>query len=357
MTKILHTADNHLRHKQYGRADRGLDFFNGLLDVLRVAKVERVDAILNAGDLLDSTRPTARVMDELREVHERLIALRLTMYTISGNHDLTDPHWSSILTKDPDGYGIVCSDNTRFHVGDLEVLALPYMDNQALLSRLADEEPADILMWHGAVREFVGFPTDSALSIEDFPVNKFRRVLLGDIHVHEELTATSGSIFSYPGSTELCNKGEPLVKHVDIFEGPELTRKPVELKTRRALTFNIRADEDVTQVIQEVKPHLPENPMVFVKHDPDITGVFSRLVAVIDPDKCLLRVERAPRRKSVEIQTRDREEALPVVAFLGEAIPAGTPLHTLGEVMLDPQSDPMDALDRFVEERVGGVCV
>lgn len=51
-TKILHTADNHLRASQYARPDRGPDFAQALHQVVDLAIKHKVAAILNSGDIL-----------------------------------------------------------------------------------------------------------------------------------------------------------------------------------------------------------------------------------------------------------------------------------------------------------------
>lgn len=84
--KILHTSDWHIGKVLKGQS-RTAEQIAVLAEVVAVAQAERPDLVLVAGDLYDSTAPTA---DATRIVTRALSALRATgagVVAIAGNHD------------------------------------------------------------------------------------------------------------------------------------------------------------------------------------------------------------------------------------------------------------------------------
>jgi len=86
--KIFHTADWHLGHRLHGLSRRFEHeaFLDWLLDRLQEA---RADALIVAGDIFDSTNPSAAVLSRfyrfLLQARQRMPAL--TMILVGGNHD------------------------------------------------------------------------------------------------------------------------------------------------------------------------------------------------------------------------------------------------------------------------------
>jgi len=359
--KILHTADNHLRASQYARPDRGLDFTQALNRVVDIAIKQKVDAILNSGDILDTTRPTARTVHDLNVLHYRLIEAGIPMYTISGNHDKTDPHWTSVIDVGHTDRGIVCVDNKQFEVKGLKVHGLPFTHNDAFLANLAELPKADILMWHGMIREFVGYPTDKALSLDDLPQGKYQMMLLGDVHVHEQKQLQDGTLVSYPGSTELCNQTEEFQKWVDIYEIPvdepgDYTMESVKIQTRPAYAYRITSEEAVSEVLTKLAKVKDEKPMIFVSYTPDLDNVFARLTQVADPTQAIIRTKPLP-MKSAPDPKQEATHDLQPLDFLDKFVAVGSPMFELGELLLNPQADAVSLVDAYVERELGEVYV
>ena len=87
--RFLHTADWHL-----GRVLHGTNLIEDqayLLDrLVELAREEKPDAVLIAGDVYDRSVPPAMAVDLLDSVLCRLVSdLRLKVVLIAGNHDST----------------------------------------------------------------------------------------------------------------------------------------------------------------------------------------------------------------------------------------------------------------------------
>ncbi|WP_425147438.1 metallophosphoesterase family protein [Deinococcus sp.] len=84
--RVLHTADFHA-----GRITRGYDrtpeLHDALQEIAGLARTERADAVLVAGDLFDSVNPSAAAEGAVFEFFLRLKELGIPSVAIAGNHD------------------------------------------------------------------------------------------------------------------------------------------------------------------------------------------------------------------------------------------------------------------------------
>ena len=359
MVKLLHTADWHFRPMQYSRSYRGADFTNSAREVIKKAIELGVDAILNSGDVLNSTRPTPSVIEDLKEIHEMLLDAGLAMYLISGNHDRTDPHWSRVLASNRNkGTGIILVDNTSFEVKGVKVNALAFMGNSEFLEREAEMPKADILMWHGALQGFIpGFPDENAVPMESLPTKKYQLILLGDLHVHHHEFIGTGKTktrVAYPGSTEMCNKSEDPDKVVDVYtqteDGWEVETHAIP--TRKAFFYTIRSPQDLAQVMQELEASKEEHPLIFISHAQDINDVYARICTVVDPTKCVLRVSKEKTGKDKPILEQFVDDKKQPQDFLHMFMAKDTWIYNLGLQMLQEDTDASVALDLAVEAQL-----
>jgi DNA repair exonuclease SbcCD nuclease subunit len=363
MIKIAHTADNHLRATQYARRDRGEDFFLALQDVVIKASDEGCDAILNSGDIIDTTRPSPYVVYQLKRIHRELKKRKLWMFTISGNHDKTEPHWTNIFADDDDEYGIKLVDNEVFKIpgSELQVAAFPYMTREALKVRLKEVFPdvpsaevPRIIMWHGIVSEFADFPNMDSVEISDFP--GICNVLLGDIHKREYRHRDPGTIIGYPGSTELCASNEHADKTFTILELDEhgkLLSDPrfVEITTRPVRNYRINNEDDMMQSLSDIK-QAPKNALIFVKFNDGVKEVVSRIRHVINSDVAILKAQRLPTGKfDVSTITR-KEDDLQPSDFLKHFFTPGTKLFDTADSLLQPDAAASEIMDKYIANRL-----
>lgn len=285
MIKIAHIADCHLRSQQYGYKVRGADFFEGMKNAVLACLNAGAKHILCSGDLFDTTSPSSRVVvDQLGAISSILHNHKATMYVSAGNHDLTDPHWAcSCVTDDPYGVKVpeprevICIED-----GDesLTVVALPWMPPQELRDTLTTTPSADILMWHGEIKEFTGYPKPEAVEIADFPKGKWTVIAMGDQHVHEYIRRDDGLVIAYPGSTESCSKSEEHDKMAYMYTFDHKTLISIEdvpFKTRPKQVLTLHTDEDVDRAGNE----LISGALVYCEHN-NLKNVRNRLMAAAD---------------------------------------------------------------------------
>lgn len=239
-TKLGFIADSHLRTSQYGSAQRGHDFLNAVLSAIHVAHAEGITTILHGGDLLDTAKIDGPVFAQLRHIDDLLKELGMRMLAITGNHDMSHDVWHNQLNPescfklqedgswDVIGSGLFCIDYKLVNVGELKVLGLPFMlpsklrDTLEIFPQLHPGKTVDILMWHGVVKEFLGFSGDDAIRAEDFSQHSYiTNVMLGDIHARKfyALRGNTGGkgIIGYPGSTEMCKSDEETQKSITVL--------------------------------------------------------------------------------------------------------------------------------------------
>lgn len=300
---IIHTSDNHLRERQYNSPARGMDFYLSLMGVVELAKKMGAKFIANTGDLLNSSRPSSGTIAQLRAVNQKLIEYGITMGTISGNHDMADPPWHSLVEPGTVG-GIINMDNRRHSliVDDgtrdgrlVEILGLPFCTKEELLKTLQGlQVPVDIVMWHGAVREFIGFPSETAVTIEELEAcGKVGSFLLGDIHVHQyySFRARPGFV-GYSGSTEMCEKGEPVEKKVGAIYYDTaracMTVDGVAVPTRKVLHRQL-SNEEVLQTVLVELDTMKAFPIILIgNYNPKLNQVLIRVRAALNPDSVML---------------------------------------------------------------------
>jgi DNA repair exonuclease SbcCD nuclease subunit len=358
--KILHSADNHLMDRHLTRIDRADDFRAGMRQFVDKAIELKVNAGILAGDVFNNRRPSPANVQFMAQMHERLKQANIPVYCVRGNHDYTDPNWVTALFAESDAKaGFLGSDYRRYEIpcgeGQISILCLPYMPKDELLAYFKNNpQKADVVVWHGAIKEMTGFPMDSAVSLDELPVNRFRYWALGDIH-KRTVVERDGSVLCYPGPTEMCSKDEDLEKSVTLVSigltgSVEIEHIPIKTRAMRCYRFTTEEDlENALVELAEIKKTAP-NVMVFVRYNRGIPRVFARLSALLDPDKAIIRAEPFnPLAADInEVKKFDAEHCLKPEDFLGEFITPGTELYTLAKALINPEADAKDLVSDYV---------
>lgn len=371
---VVHTGDNHLRDAQYGYPSRGEDFRKSLqyvveTTILRKAQGENIVGIMNAGDLLDNTRPSPATIKFLNHLHAILVRAKLSMFVISGNHDKTSPHWTDVIEMDPDGYGVVCADNKLVEVamGDtiFRTFCMPFCSKDDFIHKLKFELPkqADAVMWHGAVQEFVKFPMETAIKLDEIPTGLVQCIFTGDIHINQVESLSDGTKVISPGSTEVCNSAEPLDKYTMDVKFKVVSGKPVltdivkvPVKTRKFLCYRLITEEDVDKAIEDVRNYADEGPVILIRSNQTLNNVSSRFNVVVDRNKCILKIGALPSTKMDAVNLTDKQDELVKAEdLLHIFIPTGTDLFELGMQMVNPEINEKDALEQYCNKFLGGV--
>lgn len=368
--RFAHTADWHIRSSHLGVSRRGPDFTDAGLQVIAAAVANKCEFIIHAGDLLDSRQPTSENIQDLFRINNALVAAGIKMYCITGNHDMMEPTWTSVLEAmlDEKGIekGIITADNQRMNISGLDILFLPYMSKEALLDTIKDKT-GDILVWHGQVREFCGFPSDMAPTIEDFGKG-WNLVLLGDIHIRRYETLGEGPethTIGYPGATELVQRNDPLENSFEVFnmktcEGKKSFMEghyPVVLQTRMKLVYRVTSEEQMPQMLEEIAKNVDAGPMIFVRYNPSIDNFMGRLHTVADPSKVILRAEPVPSLSlPVSMTSKQVEDGKlqlrPFTELIPTYFPGNTELSLLAEKVCDPSAQPALLINQYVDARI-----
>lgn len=309
---VIHTADWHLREAHLGLISRGPDFLRAALSTVDIAADVR-DATGNptimvvAGDQLQSTRLSAENAGQLRAVDAHMIEKGITALSTIGNHDLarTGHSWVDVMcgkggagewVHDFNTPGLKDVTGKHFDWHGLRFHGLPPVASSALPETLAALQVnpglSNIGIWHGALRDFIGFPVENMLAIADLDLSKLTAFLLGDIHVSQYYSAATGCVVGYPGATELCSAREPLEHSCTHFEFTNgvisaVVTKPV--KHRKAMAFRVINDDQAAEVISKIKAAEHECPIVLLRYASNMEKVCGMIRANVDTSKVILR--------------------------------------------------------------------
>lgn len=221
--KIAVLADVHLMRSQYGNPERRLQIKRSLVNAITAAHNAGAEIILCAGDFLDSNTPGADVAaGDVPDIYEMLVDKQMTMYCIKGNHDDIEPSWYGILgsvasyTQDTDdNYGIqlLVDGKDTILPGGIIVRGYDFGSRRRIKDLLEDEKSfagAHIVMLHGEVKEWVGYPTENAVSVRDLVSDDLKKphaFIIGDTHVKRDEDMGGCHVIS-PGSVDYCSKSE-----------------------------------------------------------------------------------------------------------------------------------------------------
>lgn len=253
--KFIHTADWHLGYRQYGMSVREADFLKPLDEIKDIAVRERVDAVVVSGDMFDSIHPPASAVLAARKFGEQLGEFDIPVLSIDGNHDLTGGRWAMTCGFTPVGRNAAEDTYVPADVKGVRFAGINYCRTQQLLERLTwmEERRVDlhggVLMLHMEIAELTAYST--ALSIRDLESHldalNVGYVALGHIHNSVGTSTDSGTVYRYPGSTEMNDVSELGLKTVDLVtaENGVYTRETLGLRTREFKSVDIESVEDI----------------------------------------------------------------------------------------------------------------
>lgn len=338
------TADWHIRPRHLNVGRRGEDFTKAAIAAVEAAHHAGCRFLINGGDTFNESRPSSSSVQALQEIHQVARQLRMPVFLIDGNHDYAEPSWYyTIFDEDEqrDSYangGIIHITGKRFEFEGLTIAGLKTGDRETLLPDLDILPPTDIVVWHGAFKEFAGFPGEAMPSVSEIPVGKFQAVVCGDIHKCAWIGGQGATIVGYPGATELVKRDEPLEHFITVFDTTpgkgQWTWENIKIPTRRVLVRHARCPEHVDNLVAELAS-LPKDPwpVILIRYDADAGGpeVKSRLFAAIDNPDAVVRISRAP--------------VVPNIALLGQPAVSGevlkTPADFLGTLPHDVEMAPL----------------
>lgn len=371
---IAHVADFHLRDTQYATAQRSADFFEAALRAFRAAAEAGADCICCCGDNFDVARPSAKVIRQMMQLDVELQKLQLPCFTITGNHDASTPTWLDTLFPGRSHTGFIPMDGKRVNFRGFRIAGVPPFKASAYRERVADIErmvaDADVVLYHNMVDGVLDIPLFAAdpLHVNELVVApQTAAVLLGDIHM-QGYTYRKGLtgrqvLVGYPGSTEMCSKSESTEKSLPLIrvsgEGAVVERT-VPLSIRRHISATVKTEEELDALIETLRPVADEHPVVLVEFARSLTNAVSRIHAVLDAQRCVVRCYPLPPDSSPALRmvTQSDEEQLGIEHFVTKRFADRPDLSALALALVTRgDNDANNIVSDFVEERLASIAV
>lgn len=365
--KIALSGDAHLRDRQYVRASRSIDFFEAKKRLIEKAAEEGADIILDTGDLIDTSRPSANIVRQLVSLDRALRALKLHMLTVSGNHDWSRPSWLHVLFGDTaigDG-GIIVMDDARVTYKGYAFQGLRPHSPAGLRDNAEQHRAmcngADVVLMHATVNGVVesDMPADRMLDVSELPyAENVKFIALGDIHICG-FVERNNCLVGYPGSSEMCSASEPKEKVLPMVrlsdDGAELLRK-VPLVTRPFITGTIKSTEDADELVSRIEAVKDQHPVVVAKFDREFHEVINRVHNILDAQRAIIRFEPLPLKKEYQSgQALGKEqEAVSLASFVAKKFPHDEQRQELLlalELLERGEDDAANIVSDFIERR------
>lgn len=353
--RLLHTSDWHL-----GRTLHGVDLLDhqaAYLDhLVELARAERVDAVLVAGDVYDRAIPSVEAVAVLSDALARLAETTSVVLT-SGNHDSsTRLGFGAALMRDRVRLRTaVAALAEPVVVGDALVYGLPYLEPDFARVQLADDdEPlarsheavlaaamrrvrADrarrperraVVMAHAFVTG--GLPSESERDIRVGGVDQVAAgvfagvdyVALGHLHGPQAVAGAGGSVVRYSGSPLAYSFGE-------------------QHQHKSTALVDLSGDEPAVTLVPAPVPRALA----------DVTGTLDELLASPAHTADWVRVTVTDAARPTDLQQRVRAH-FPHALVVMHA-PAGAGPGASRAIAVGVTSDPLDVAAQFVHHVTG----
>lgn len=368
MIKVIHTADWHLRDMQFGKNARAQDFTDSVFRIVDIAVQNGVDYILCAGDILNSKRPSSRNIADLIRLNQKLLTNNVKLFVITGNHDKCQPSWIKVLQDEMAETGHCAIYDIDFQLVSMKgrdgkeytIYGVPDMAPDDFREKSADFPAADFMMFHALIKDFAAFDAgDKVLKVSDLPSDKYKAILLGDIHTHKYIDLEN-CVVGYPGSTELCSRNESVDKFVTLFtlkDNGTLERDSIPLKLNKPIIAeDVRTIEEANELLIKINELKDEHPTILVRKDPSFTDLYIRIARIVDTSKCIIRVTNIQQAgfKLLNIVSRktDNPTGKQPVDFVADYFPCNSDIFGLAQALCDPQASTAYLIENFIDKRL-----
>lgn len=368
MIKVIHTADWHLRDMQFGKNSRAQDFTDSVFRIVDITVQNGVDYILCAGDILNSKRPSSRNIADLIRLNQKLLTNNVKLFVITGNHDKCHPSWIKVLQDEMAETGHCAIYDIDFQLVSMKgrdgkeytIYGVPDMAPDDFREKSADFPEADFMMFHALIKDFAAFDAgDKVLKVSDLPSDKYKAILLGDIHTHKYIDLEN-CVVGYPGSTELCSRNESVDKFVTLFtlqDNGTLERDSIPLKLNKPIIAeDVRTTEEANDLLIKINELKDEHPTILVRKDPTFTDLYIRIARIVDTSKCIIRVTNIQQAgfKLLNIVSRktDNPTGKQPVDFVADYFPCNSDIFGLAQALCDPQASTAYLIENFIDKRL-----
>ncbi|MEM4365787.1 MAG: DNA repair exonuclease [Candidatus Nitrosocaldus sp.] len=205
--QILHVSDTHLGCMQFNLKEREDDVYEAFNEAIDAAVKDRVDAVIHAGDVFHTPKPSGTAMLRLGEALKRLNEHGIRFFFTLGEHDISrvrdtpSPyvfHKLGMATYIGDGKPHIHKD--MLLIGFHKHKKSESDDLRRKLRSITNTADAKrrILLLHQGLGEF--HPYANELSMNDLPLG-FNYYAMGHLHDHAMKPYGDG-IVCYPGSID-----------------------------------------------------------------------------------------------------------------------------------------------------------
>jgi DNA repair protein SbcD/Mre11 len=237
--RIVHLADTHLGYRQFsGKLDperklnqRECDVYDVWHRAIDIAIERDVDAVIHAGDLFDSPRPTARALTEALDGFARLRDAGISVLAIAGNHSTPRFRSGGSVFEVLQRFGVhaAWARPQTFRVADVAFHAVPHEpDADRLRADIAAVQPdagaaANVLILHADLNAVPspGYGEINVIELDQEVIAQapFDYIAMG--HLHRFQVPQRNAI--YPGSLERLDfadlDGDKAALEVDLAVG------------------------------------------------------------------------------------------------------------------------------------------
>lgn len=180
--KIIHTSDIHLDSPLTSRlsadkvSERRRELLSGFGRLVNEARMMDVDAVIIAGDLFDSQRPSKKAIDTAVSIISE--ASDLTFFYICGNHEGDAIGNSGIAL--PDNLKIFSNGWTYYNMGDVTIAGRNDICEGMFNDLSLSAERTNIVILHGELRDRCAAP--ETVGIKDAIGKNINYLALGHYH-------------------------------------------------------------------------------------------------------------------------------------------------------------------------------
>lgn len=215
-------SDQHLGYRQYKLHERENDFYYAYHNIINDMIKNKVDLVLNCGDIFDIPNPSPAAINQFRLGLKKLKENDIPMYSIIGNHTLlqkkdyypidnlfTDDYKFTLLDGNSQVINNIDEDLDLF-IGGIDYHSVSKKDELIEeINKLATEarkHEKSILMLHQSIDTdlFFGFELED----KDIPTDAFDIVLIGHLHNKIDRYLENDCRIMYPGSIERSSSTE-----------------------------------------------------------------------------------------------------------------------------------------------------
>lgn len=274
MTKLIHTADVHLREYQDYR-------WQAFEVVLNTAKLKQADLLTISGDLFDQDSASQQLREKVRTLFSKY---DFQIVILPGNHDVNSYNSGEYYGENVHTITNVSEQNQKIlSFKDVSIAGIPFaqITKEQLINKIQDinqsfeDNQTNILLIHGELTDLFFDSYDFGnegdkrylpFSLNMFANTKIDYVLAGHFHTKFHLKKISntrlknGGFFIYPGSPASITTRELGLRSIALIQ-PDHSPEQLTVDTHHYLPIEISLQpEDDLKIIQEIENKLKKLP-------------------------------------------------------------------------------------------------